>query len=259
MPNVDFHAPGTFCWFELGTTDQASAKNFYGSLFGWTADDSPMGPNEVYTMFSLEGRNTAGCYALNPDMLSRGVPPHWMIYVAVADADKTAEKVESAGGKIIAPPFDVMDYGRMAILQDPTGAMISIWQPKTHSGVGITGMPGTVCWADLMTPEPQLAAEFYGQVFEWQAEPGKDGNGYLHIKNGSNYIGGIPPREHFNPNTPPHWMLYFLVQNSDSSTAEADKAGAKIYVPPMTVEGVGRWSVVADPQGAAFALFQPAH
>lgn len=208
-------------------------------------------------MFNLDGRNTAGCYSLNPDMLARGVPPHWMIYVAVTDADKTAEKIAPAGGKVVAPPFDVMDYGRMAILQDPAGAMISIWQPKTHPGVGITGVPGTVCWADLMTPEPQRAAEFYGQVFDWRPEPGKDGSGYLHIKNGNDYIGGIPPKEHFNPNTPPHWMIYFQVQNSDSSTTQAGKAGANIYVPPMTVEGVGRWSIVADPQGAAFALFQP--
>ncbi|HEX4227576.1 MAG TPA: VOC family protein [Bryobacteraceae bacterium] len=256
MSIVESHPPGSFCWFELGTTDQTGAKKFYGSLLGWTAEDSPMGPDEVYTMFNLDGRNVGGCYALKADMLSQGVPPHWMLYVAVTDADQTAAKAGSAGGKVMASPFDVMDFGRMAVLQDPTGATFSIWQPKTHPGAGIQGVPGTVCWADLMTPEPKRAAEFYGQVFDWHVEPGKDGN-YLHVKNGNDFIGGIPPAEHFNPNTPPHWMIYFLVQDSDASTAQAKDAGATIYVPPMTVEGVGRWSIVADPQGAAFALFQP--
>jgi uncharacterized protein len=258
MPIVESHSPGSFCWFELGTTDQTGAKQFYGSLLGWTAVDSPMGPDEVYTMFNLDGRNVGGCYALKPDMLSQGVPPHWMLYVSVTDADKTAAKVTPAGGKIMAAPFDVMDFGRMAIFQDPAGAAFSIWQPKTHQGVGIQGVSGTVCWADLMTPEPKRAAEFYGHIFDWQAEPGKDGD-YLHLKNGNDFIGGIPPAEHFNPNTPPHWMLYFLVQDSDVSTAQAKDAGATVYASPMTVKGVGRWSIIADPQGAAFALFQPGH
>jgi predicted enzyme related to lactoylglutathione lyase len=253
MSTVDSHPPGALCWFELGTTDQAGAKQFYGSLLGWTANDSPMSPNAVYTMFNLEGRNTAACYSLDSDMLARRVPPSWMVYIAVADADKTVEKVMPAGGTIIAPPFDVMDYGRMAVLQDPGGAHFSIWQAKTHHGVGITGVPGTVCWADLMTPAPHRAADFYSQVFDWQVEPGKDGNGYLHIKNGNDYIGGIPPAQHSDPNAPPHWMLYFLVKDPDAATAQAKEAGAFIYTPPTTVEGV---SVVADPQGAAFALFQ---
>lgn len=218
-----------------------------------------MGPDAIYTMFNLEGRNTAGCYTLDAEMLARHVPPHWMPYVAVTSADQTAEKVASAGGNVLAPPFDVMEYGRMAVLQDPTGAALSVWQPKSHPGVGIAGVPGTVCWADLITPEPQRAAEFYKEVFGWEAEPGKDGNGYLHVKNGSEYIGGIPPAHQSTPNAPPHWMLYFLVQDADQSSAQAKEAGATMYMPPMTVEGVGRWSIVADPQGAVLALFQVQH
>ena len=218
-----------------------------------------MGPNEVYTMFNLEGRNTGGCYALNADMLAQDIPPHWMLYVAVKDVDKTAQKVAPHGGSVVKSPFDVMDYGRMAIFQDLVGAYFAVWHAKKHHGVGIQGVPGTVCWADLITPEPRRAADFYHELFDWKFDHGKGDSGYLHIKSHGHHIGGIPPAEQFNQSVPPHWILYFQVPNSDAATDQAKAAGATVHVPPMTVEGVGRWSVVADPQGASFALFQPAH
>jgi predicted enzyme related to lactoylglutathione lyase len=259
MANVETHAPGSFSWIELGTTDQNAAKTFYGSLFGWTGTDFPMGPSEVYTIFGLEDRKTAGCYAVTPEMRAQGVPTHWMLYIGVANADETAAKVEPAGGKVLKGPFDVMEHGRMAVLQDPTGAIVSIWQPKNHQGIGIEHVPGTLCWADLSTPDQSRAAKFYHDVFGWHADPGKDSSGYLHIKNGDKHIGGIPPAQHRNPNVPPHWLLYILVQDCDASTAKATAGGATVLMPATTMEGVGRWSIVADPQGAVFALFQSIH
>jgi len=259
MANVDNHAPGTFCWAELATTGQDAAKKFYPALLGWTPTDQPMGPGSVYTIFSLDGRNTGACYTLEPDLMKMGVPPHWLLYVTVTDADQTAAKVAPAGGKLFKEPFDVMELGRMAVIQDPTGAVIAIWQPKLHTGVGIEGVPGTLCWADLMTPNPDIAVKFYESVFGWKVEAGKDASGYLHIKAGDKFIGGIPPAAHRNPNVPPHWLAYFLVSDCDASTAKAKEAGANICVAPMSMEGVGRWSVIADPAGAVFALFQSAH
>ena len=258
MPNIDRHAPGSFCWVELATSHQADAKRFYQSLFGWTADDMPMGPNEFYTMFRLQGRDTGAAYTLKPEMVSQGVPPHWGLYVAVESADKSAARAASLGGKVLAPAFDVFDAGRMAVLQDPTGAAVSLWQPKRNTGLGIAGVPGTLCWADLMTPDPQRASQFYSGLFGWKLEKGKDGGPYLHIKNGEHFIGGVPPAGSAGPGVPPHWSLYFLVADCDASTAKAKSLGAKVYMPPTTMEGVGRWSVVADPQGATFSLFQPA-
>jgi uncharacterized protein len=259
MANVDKHAPGTFCWAELATSDQNGAKKFYQSLLGWTPEDHPMGPDFVYTMFNLEGRNVGACYTLMPDMVAMGIPPHWLLYVSVANADETAAKVVPAGGKVLKEPFDVMGFGRMAVLQDPTGAVIAVWQPMMHQGFGIEGVPGTLCWADLSTPNPTAAAPFYKAVFGWEVEAGQDSSGYLHIKNGERFIGGIPPAQHRNPNAPPHWLSYFLVENCDASTAKAKGGGANVYVEPMSMEKVGRWSVVADPAGAVFALFQSAH
>lgn len=255
MPHIDHHAPGGFSWMELGTTDQNAAKQFYGSLLGWTSTDSPMGPNAYYTMFQLEGRNVAGGYTLMPDQVANHIPPHWMLYIAVTSADEAAKRAAELGGRVMAGPFDVFTYGRMAIIADPTGAVFGVWEPKTHTGIGIARQPGTLCWADLSTPDAAAAAGFYSGLFGYTFPPGE--GGYLHIQNGEHFIGGIPPAAHRQPNSPPHWLLYLQVEDCDASAAKAKELGASVYVPPMTMEGIGRWAVLADPQGAVFSLFQP--
>jgi uncharacterized protein len=258
MAHVQKHTPGSFCWIELGTSDQAAAKNFYGKLFGWGANDFPMGPNEMYTMFQLHGRTVGAGYTLRAGQKSAGVPPHWMLYVAVDSADDAAARVRAAGGQVLMDPFDVFDAGRMGVMQDPTGAVFCVWQPKQNPGVELIHEHGTFTWADLMTRDAEAASRFYAQVFGWKLEKGeKDPSGYLHIKNGEEYIGGIPPAQHLSPQAPPHWLPYFEVDDCDAATSTAKEMGARAYVEPMTMENVGRWSVLADPQGAVFAAFQP--
>jgi len=257
MRHIDKHPPGAFCWLELSTTDQNAAKGFYSSLLGWASQNFPMGPNDFYTMFQLEGRDTAAAYTMRPEQRSQGVPPHWMIYIAVESADDAASRVPQLGGKLLAPPFDVYDVGRMAVVQDPTGAVFALWQPKSHAGTGISGVPGTLCWADLMTPDPARAKEFYTGLFGWRIIKGEnDPSGYLHIANGEKFIGGIPPANFRDPNVPPHWLVYFLVANCDETAAKAKELGAKTHLAPMTIEKVGRMAILADPQGAVFAIIQ---
>lgn len=258
MSHIDRHAPGSFCWIELGTTDQTSAKKFYSSLFGWTVNDFPMGPGQFYSMFQLEGRNTGAAYTLDPKNMP-GVPPSWTLYIASANADDSAAKATAAGGAVLGGPFDVMEFGRMAVLQDPTGGVFCVWQPKSHQGLGIQHAHGTLSWADLCTPEPGNAAPFYKAVFGWRIEKGDQADSeYLHIINGEHFIGGIPPARQ-GGNARPHWLIYFHVDDADAATAKAQELGARVHMAPMTMENVGRWSVVADPQGAVFALFQPEH
>ncbi|HUS08233.1 MAG TPA: VOC family protein, partial [Bryobacteraceae bacterium] len=210
MPHIEKHAPGAFCWVELATTDQPAAKTFYTSLFGWQVVDRPMGPNDFYSMFQLEDAHVAAAYTMRPEERSQGVPPHWMLYISTGSADQSAAKAAELGGKILAPAFDVFDIGRMAVLADPAGAVFSVWQAKKHIGLGLTGVPGTLCWADLNTPDVEGAKRFYTGLFHWNISAGeKDPSGYLHIQNGEEYIGGISPSAHLTPNVPPHWMLYF--------------------------------------------------
>jgi predicted enzyme related to lactoylglutathione lyase len=258
MPTVTSHKPGSFCWFELGTTDQETAKKFYGSLFGWSADDIPMGPDGNYTMFKLEGRVVAAGYTVGGQM-APNVPPHWALYIAVQSADDAATRIEAIGGKLLKPAFDVFDAGRMAVAADPTGAVFMVWQANKNSGTGLTGVDGTACWADLSTPDPARAAEFYKALFGWEAAKGeKDSTGYLHIKNGDEFIGGIPPAEYYDPGIPPHWLIYFQVSNYDSSVANATSMNAQVLFPPSDIPNTGRMAILRDPQGAVFALFQPA-
>jgi len=257
MPNIDKSKPGSFCWAELATSNQPEAKKFYGSLFGWEANDQPMGPGEFYTMFKLQGRDVGAGFTLRPEMVANKVPPHWGLYVAVESVDASAGRVTGLGGKLVMPPFDVFDAGRMAVVEDTTGAYLSLWQAKGNTGFGIAGVPGTFCWADLMTPDPKKAGDFYTGLLGWTLERGQKDGDYLHIKNGEEYIGGIPPAGSAGPGVPPHWNLYFLVADCDAAAAKAKELGARTLMPAMTMEGVGRFTVIADPRGAAFSLFQP--
>ena len=257
MPQIEKHSPGSFCWFELATTDQNAAKRFYGSMFGWTANDSPMGPDSFYTMFQMDGREAAAAYTLDTKMRAQGVPPHWNLYIAVQSADRTADRAGQLGAQIVAPPFDVAEHGRMAVIRDTTGAHFSIWEPKAHSGTGIHGVDGAACWADLNTPDPDKAVKFYEALFGWNIKPGEhDPSGYLHIQNGTEFIGGVFPLRDEKQNIPPHWMTYFLTSDCDASAKTASELGAKLCIAPTDIPNTGRFSVISDPQGAVFAIFQ---
>jgi hypothetical protein len=260
MPHVDKHAPGSFSWVELATTDQAAAKQFYSSLLGWEPVDLPMGPDGVYTTFTIEGKAAAACFTLAAN--ERHIPPHWQLYVSVESADDTAARAAQLGGKIIEGPFDVQTLGRMAVIQDPTGAFFSVWQAKTHIGIGITDVNGTLSWADLSTPDPLTAKAFYESLFGWQLVPGKDkpADSYLHIKNREDFIGGVQSASEHDQHArdqhaPPHWLLYFLVADCDASTEKAKELGATIHLQPTSIDPTLRLSIAADPQGAVFALF----
>jgi predicted enzyme related to lactoylglutathione lyase len=253
--------PGSFCWFELSTTDQSDAKRFYESLLGWTSNDSPIGPSEMYTIFNMDGRAAGACFTMQPEQRSQGIPPHWLVYVMVENADAAASRAASLGGSVVAPPFDVMEAGRMAIVSDPTGAMVALWQPKDHAGIGVWAEPRSVGWADLQTRDQGKAAAFYSDLFGWKMvegkspKPAKPGD-YYHIMNGDDMIGGIPPPGQVDPHVPPHWMIYIEIADCKAATAKALSLGGRAYVDTMEIPDAGRISVVADPQGAVFGLHQ---
>jgi predicted enzyme related to lactoylglutathione lyase len=143
MQETPAYAPGTFCWVELATSDSAAAKKFYTELFGWSFTDNPMGPDMVYTMLQLDGKEVGALFGMDKEMESMGVPPNWLSYVSVTNADETSAKATDAGATLLKGPFDVATYGRMAVIQDPTGAVFALWQPATHIGSGITNVPNS--------------------------------------------------------------------------------------------------------------------
>lgn len=133
MAEFTTHTPGTFTWPELATTDQKSGVAFYRSLFGWDANEMPLGPGETYSMFQLKGKEVGAACTMQTQERQMGVPPHWNSYVTVKNVDESAKKAESLGAKLFMPPFDVMDAGRMAVLQDPTGAVFQSGSPSAAS------------------------------------------------------------------------------------------------------------------------------
>ncbi|HYA18692.1 MAG TPA: VOC family protein [Bryobacteraceae bacterium] len=252
MPKIERHLPGDFCWFELGTTNQASAKPFYAAVLGWSAVDFPMGPDSFYTMFQLDGADAAAAYAMRPEEAAL-IPPHWNPYVAVEDAGETARCAAELGGKVVEAPFDVNTFGRVAVLRDPTGAYFNIWQPRDHSGAGIVGEPGAFCWAELATRDPSGAVRFYEQLFGWKTGP-VDGfpPDYPVIRREERNIGGV----RCETALPPHWLLFFVTADIDTAVASAKQYGGTIHVGPIPM-GVSRYAALADPQGAVFSLVQP--
>src|SRR5262249_52997184 len=161
--------PGAFCWAEVGTIDAKRTKAFYAELFGWKYEDKPAG-QFVYTMCKLGGKDVAGFYELYPDLVKAGVPPHWMSYVFVASADDACKKIQQHGGIVQQGPFDVMDVGRMAICKDPTGAVFSIWQAKSHKGATLMNENGAPGWFELHTKGVERAEKFYCDVFGWSVK-----------------------------------------------------------------------------------------
>ena len=249
--------PGSFCWIELGTTDNDAAKNFYTQLFDWEYQDHPMGPDGVYTMLLLDGKDVGGLYKLTADMLSAGVPPHWMSYVATENADETTEKAKAAGATVMNGPFDVSTLGRMAVIKDPTGAVFSIWQAKDNKGTAVSGVPNAPVWNELGTNDTQKAGEFYSNVFGWTTQQFPGPMEYTVFNNDGKGIGGMYQITPEMGPIPPNWLVYFAADDCDAKVQKATELGASVIRPAEDIPGVGRFAILADPQGAAFALLKP--
>jgi predicted enzyme related to lactoylglutathione lyase len=233
---------------------QNAAKGFYAELFGWTANDIPMGPGSVYSMMQLGGKDAAAIAPIQPEEAKQGMPPHWRLYIAVDSADAAVAKAKELGGQILAGPFDVFSSGRMAFVQDPTGAVFGLWQARDHRGVGARRQPNAFGWAELDTRDVDAAATFYTKLFGWNLKrrpeysewslPGEPEQGGLMA---------IPPE--WGP-MPPAWLIYFSAASCEQSVARAQKLGARVLVPTTTIHDGGTFAVLSDPQGAVFALYQ---
>jgi hypothetical protein len=251
MTEVSRHEPGSFCWAELATTDEGSAKKFYTTLFGWGFEDSPAGPGMVYTTLKKNGKSVGALYRMRPDQ--KGMPPNWMTYVTVASAGEAARKAKELGGKVFMEPFDVMDVGRMAIIEDQQGARICVWEPKKHIGAEVVNEPGALCWAELDTTDTESAKRFYTGLFDWGAKVSET---YTEWQQGGVSIGGMMkiPKE-WGP-VPPNWLVYFAVTDCDATAKKTGELGGGTIVPPTDIPGAGRFSVLRDPQGAVFAIYR---
>lgn len=248
---------GAFCWADLATIDPVAAKTFYAALFGWSFIDHPVAADMIYSIASLEAGTVGGLFGLPPQMCTGEGLPCWTPYVCVDDIDGVAGKAALLGGRVLYPPGDVPDTGRMATIADPQGAALSLWSRASrfpgYDRLG--GCAGTVCWNELATNDVDGAAGFYGALFGWSVKkyPQPEFT-YVTFCRGDETTAGMLPVHVAGPDIPPHWLVYFTVDDCDAAAATAASHGGNVLKPPFEVPQAGRLAVVADPQGAAFAL-----
>jgi predicted enzyme related to lactoylglutathione lyase len=252
------HAPGTFSWVELATPDQNASIAFYHALFGWDVQNQPMGPDDFYSLFTIRGKEVGAAFTLHPVERKGSVPPHWNMYITVGDVDAAAARAVELGAKVFAPPFDVKGTGRMAVLQDPTGAVFQVWEGRKHIGAKILNENGALCRSELTTRDTRAAEAFYTKLFGWTARhdvPSAQPD-YTEFHNeGRKGVGMMAMPADMPAAVSSYWMPYFQVADCDASTARLQALHGTLMVGPHQIPGTGRFSICRDPQGAMFALF----
>ncbi|RLT27903.1 MAG: VOC family protein [Chloroflexi bacterium] len=254
--HVDNTQQGIPSWVELMTSDEDAAVRFYGDLFNWVdnAQDVPGENGGTYHLATLGGDNIAGIGTERQP----GVPPHWSIYFAVDDAVAVAAKVPAAGGQVIVPPTDVMNLGRMAIVADPTGAPIGLWEAKLHKGFGRRDEPGSVSWCELLTDDAAQATAFFTNILGVPAEEmAMQGYSYTLLGPTVGRGAGIMSKTPEMGSMPTMWGVYFEVADTDATVAKARDLGATVLNEPQDMMA-GRWAMLADPQGAVFGIIKSA-
>jgi len=248
MAIIDKYNPGEFCWTDLGVTDVRAAKKFYQNILSCDVTDFPMGEG-MYSVLRVKNRDVCAIYQ------KMNAAPGWLPYISVSDVDETLRKVQSLGGKTCAAAKDVMDKGRMAKCQDPTGGNFAIWQPKSHQGAGLDETPGTICWRDLNTDNPDVAGGFYAKVFGWVPSAEKMGEGVYHMFSlKEDPVGGMWPTP--MKNMAPGWLTYWTVENCENTIAAALKMSGQLLLKTTPIPDMGKFAILADNQGVAFGVFE---
>jgi len=241
-------------WIDLASRDAGASRDFYSKLFGWQIEVNPDPQYGGYGRAKLEGRDVGGIGpAQDPNQ-----QPAWSLYIGTDDIADLTRRVKSAGGAVVAEPFDVGDQGKMAVYRDPAGAFISAWQPTAMGGFQTTG-PNAFGWAELNARGRDRALPFYTQVFGWttkSSDMGPNQPPYIEfLLDGESIAGAWEMPQAIPAGTPSYWQVYFSVDDVDAAFRRAIELGAKEMFAPDDFPG-GRFAIVADPEGASFGLLK---
>ncbi len=247
---------GEPCWADVVTPDIDAAQRFYQQLFGWQFQDT--GPElGHYTMALVDGKLVAAITPPPPG--AESTPPAWSVYLCSSDVDATATKVGQGGGKILMGPMDIPGAGRMVFGLDPTGGAFGVWQAAGHYGAQLTQDPGAPAWAELHTRDGAAADAFYRGLFGYQQEQTGDvlGFDYAIWSVGDRQVAGrMVDGPDVPAEVPPHWLVYFAVDDTDAAVERATAGGGRLQMGPDD-SPYGRLAVLADPHGAVFSVIDP--
>jgi len=253
MPTRE-HAPvGAPCWIDLTTSDPDRSRAFYGQLFGWEAEE-PAEEFEGYFNYRQDGVLVAGCMTGGPEAQWHDV---WSVYLASADTRKTAEVAVAHGAEMLVPPMDVGDLGTMAVLSDPGGAAVGVWQPGLHPGFGVHSEPGTPRWFEVLTRDYGPVVAFYRDVFGWDTQTLGDSDEfhYTALVHGDEMLAGIHDADAtvLPEGTPSHWSVVFAVEDTDAALRTIVELGGTVLAPAAD-SPYGRLGTAADSTGAVFKV-----
>jgi predicted enzyme related to lactoylglutathione lyase len=256
MPARESAPVGAPCWIDLMTSDTQRSREFYGELFGWDAEE----PNEEfggYFNFRKDGVRVAGCMQGQP---GAGQPDIWSVYLTTDDAAKTLEATVTGGGRVLVDAMPVADLGTMAVVEDPTGASIGVWQPGLHQGFGVLGEANTPGWFELHARDYPAAVAFYRDVFGWDTHAAGDTPEFrytVQVGPDGGWLAGIMDAAGFGPEeTAGQWSVYFGVDDADAALTRIVELGGQVLRPAEDTP-YGRLATAADPTGALFRLVAP--
>jgi uncharacterized protein len=264
MSQRDAYEPGVPCWVDTLQPDVDAATAFYAGVFGWELGEPgemPGDPPGRYFVTQLRGRDVAGIGSQPSD--SQPLPPSWNMYVRVASADDAASEAQRAGGTVLVEPFDAPPAGRMAVIADPTGAPVCVWQPGVRQGAQLINEAGTWSMSQLFTPDPDRAAAFYGALFGWTTETFGAGEGAVTLFRLPGYVGGEPEQPVSREvvaamgtaqgGESAHWRADFWVPDVDAAVESATRLGGRALAPPVD-SPTGKTATLADPSGVSFTV-----
>ena len=255
MGEVRGYETGEFCWIELATDDLEGATAYYTTLFGWTIEDQPVGDGGVYRTCRADGRKVLGMFDLSEESPAPE-SPRWNAYVSVADVDQSITAAETLGGAVSVPPFGGPEHGRKAVIEDPTGARLGLWQPGESFGAEMSNEPGSLTWVELQTGDCTAAGSFYSELFGWGIDAlDADGTLYTSFTIDGGYTGGcveIPAGEEAGP----AWLVYLETDDVDALVSRSEELGGTTMVSAQDVPDAGRFAILRDPQGASFGVLK---
>ena len=246
------NAPGVIVWRELHADSLEKADAFYTALADWTGKTQQMEGMGDYVVWRQGEKMLAG--AMNKP--NAEAPPHWLDYFYTEDLEATVDTIVEEGGTVIMGPSEIPGMGRFAIAADPTGAVFAPFHSNwKEAPTDERPDDFTFCWTQVNSTDMHASAAFFAKVFNWEVNemPGDDEVVSLNV--GEHSIISVMQMPE-DSEAPSHFIDYLAVPDIAEYHEKATGLGAMGYVPPTDIPTMGAFSVLADTNGAIFALWE---